>query len=61
MGSRILELLTPRLLGLIGNSLKGSAPKDFDYASGHAVRQLQWVLDDVLVDSHRGLLVAWPR
>jgi hypothetical protein len=51
-----LELLKPHLLGLIGNCLKGSAPKDFDYASRHTIRQLWQVLDEALIDFHRGLL-----
>jgi hypothetical protein len=51
-----LELLKSHLLGLIGNCLKGSAPKDFDYASRDTVRQFQQVLDEALVDFHRSLL-----
>ena len=47
-----MELLKPHLLGLIGNCLKRSAPKDFDYASRHTIRQLQQVLDEALVDFH---------
>ena len=48
-----MELLKPHLLGLTGNCLKGSAPKDFDYASRHTIRQLQQVLDEALIDFHR--------
>ena len=40
MTGGILELLKSNLLGLIGNCLKGSAPKDFDYAPRHTVRRL---------------------
>jgi len=54
-GSHILELLKSHLLGLIGNCPKGSAPKDFDYASRHTIRQLQ-VLDEAFIDFHRSLL-----
>jgi hypothetical protein len=43
-------------VGFIGDCLKGSTPKDLDYASSHTVRQLQQVLDEALVDFHRSLL-----
>jgi hypothetical protein len=56
-----LELLKPHLLGPIGNCLKGSAPKNFDYASRDTVRQLQQVLDEALVDFHRSLLERQQR
>ena len=55
-GSHILELLKSHLLGLIGNCPKVSAPKDFDYASRHTIRQLQQVLDEAFIDFYRSLL-----
>jgi hypothetical protein len=48
-----LELLKSDFLGLIGNCLKGGAPKDFGYAARHTVREFQQALDEALVDFHR--------
>lgn len=51
MGSYVLELLKSDFLGLIGNCLKGRAPKHFAYASRHAVRQ---ITNNLSAIPHRG-------